>query len=140
DHSRSDRVLGCGLRPHVNRTSESGSIGGIKVPHNLLAIHLKVSIYPVTVVKFKTPVDVGDNVQAPREDFALLSTGVGSSFCGTGTDSELVASSDEAACALLSEPVADLSMEPEAWANSDPEAWLDSEPDVDPISVCSSSD
>ena len=77
-----------------------------------------------------------------------------------GTDSELVASSDEAACSFWLDPVADLALDPEAWEDSDPEAWLkskpeawvDSEPDADPIaqleaapvgdpiSVCSSSD
>ncbi|KAG5594534.1 hypothetical protein H5410_035766 [Solanum commersonii] len=70
--------------------------------------------------------DIRDSVQAPREDPALF----WSSFCGAGTDFELVASSDEAGCSLSLEPVADLVMDPEAWKDSKPEAWADSDPEA----------
>uniref|UniRef100_M1D8T1 Integrase core domain containing protein n=1 Tax=Solanum tuberosum TaxID=4113 RepID=M1D8T1_SOLTU len=62
--------------------------------------------------------------------FGSPATGVVSSFLGASTDSELVASSDEAACSFWPDPEADLALDPEAWEDSDPEAWADSDPEA----------
>ncbi|KAG5594482.1 hypothetical protein H5410_035714 [Solanum commersonii] len=55
-----------------NRTTESGDIGGVKLLYNLLTVSTWVSSHLVTLVKVKKSVDVGDSVQAPYEDSALL--------------------------------------------------------------------
>ncbi|WMV24611.1 hypothetical protein MTR67_017996, partial [Solanum verrucosum] len=62
--------------------------------------------------------------------FGSPATGVGLSFCGAGTDFELVAFSNEGVCSFSPEPVADLAIAPAAWAHLDTEAWLDSEPEA----------
>ncbi|KAG5615660.1 hypothetical protein H5410_015484, partial [Solanum commersonii] len=108
--------LRCVERPRVTRgrtiekSSDRGSIGSIKLPHNLLAIRPWVSSHLVTLVKVEQPVNIWNSVQAPREDSAI--------FC---MDSELVATSDEAAWSFSLYQVDDLALDPVAWADSNRE-------------------
>ncbi|KAG5599260.1 hypothetical protein H5410_030630 [Solanum commersonii] len=55
-----------------NVALESGSIGSIELPHNLLAVRPWVSSHPVTLVKVEQPVNVWNGVQAPRENSPLF--------------------------------------------------------------------
>ncbi|KAG5579545.1 hypothetical protein H5410_050172 [Solanum commersonii] len=61
-----------GLRPLRNGAPESGCIGSIELPHNLLTVRPWVSSHPVTLVKVEQPVNVWNSVQAPRENSPLL--------------------------------------------------------------------
>ncbi|KAG5580633.1 hypothetical protein H5410_051260 [Solanum commersonii] len=59
-------ALSHGLRPLRNRAPESGSIGSIELPHNLLAIRPWVSSHPVTLVKAECTGECPERlVQAP---------------------------------------------------------------------------
>ncbi|KAG5606643.1 hypothetical protein H5410_028135 [Solanum commersonii] len=49
--------------------------------------------------------------------FSSSATGVGSSFRGAGTNSELGDSSNEAAWSFSPNPVADFALDPAAWAD-----------------------
>ncbi|KAG5580964.1 hypothetical protein H5410_051591 [Solanum commersonii] len=60
-----------------DRPTKSGSIGSVELPHNLLDIRPWVSSYPITLVKVEKMVNVGDSVQAPCEDSALLCNNLG---------------------------------------------------------------
>ncbi|KAG5596526.1 hypothetical protein H5410_037758 [Solanum commersonii] len=55
-----------------NGAPESGCIGSIELPHNLLTVRPWVSSHPVTLVKVEQPVNVWNSVQAPRENSPLL--------------------------------------------------------------------
>ncbi|KAG5580959.1 hypothetical protein H5410_051586, partial [Solanum commersonii] len=110
----------------------SGNIGGVELPHNLLAISPWVSSHPVILVKVEKLVNVGDSM-ALCEDSALPCNNSGNllfaiNHLGIPIDlplahntPSLVASSDEAACSLWLDLVADLALDPKAWADSDPE-------------------
>ncbi|KAG5571161.1 hypothetical protein H5410_060927, partial [Solanum commersonii] len=84
----------------IENISDRGSIGSIEFPHNLLAIRPWISSHPITLVKVEQPVNVRNSVQAPHED--------SSHHIAIRMDSELVASSDEAAWSFSPDPMANL--------------------------------
>ncbi|KAG5600566.1 hypothetical protein H5410_031936, partial [Solanum commersonii] len=55
-----------------NGAPESGTIGSIELPHNLLTVHPWVTSHPVTLVKVEQSVNVWNSVQAPCENSLLL--------------------------------------------------------------------
>ncbi|KAG5631531.1 hypothetical protein H5410_003248, partial [Solanum commersonii] len=100
DHGGSETILFCGLGPLGNRPSKSGSIGSIKLPYNLLVVCPRCLGHPVALIH---PINLP--LPSTHHLFGSPSTGVGSSFRGPGTESKLVALSDEAACSLSPEPM-----------------------------------
>ncbi|KAG5580537.1 hypothetical protein H5410_051164 [Solanum commersonii] len=56
----------------LNGASESGCIGSIELPHNLLTVRPWFSSHPVTLVKTEQPVNAWNRVQAPRENSPLF--------------------------------------------------------------------
>ncbi|KAG5629879.1 hypothetical protein H5410_001596 [Solanum commersonii] len=52
--------------------SESGSIGSVKLPHNLLAISSRITSHPLALVPLEKLVDIWHSVEAPGENSMLL--------------------------------------------------------------------